>query len=334
MKRILKNRLSSKYRRTKKTASFSREGDPHSSGDFLSVLHETCAPDTWRDRVVQGDCLAVLRQMPSDLIDLVVTSPPYADSRKTTYGGVPPDKYVDWFLPIASELKRVLKPQGTFILNIKEKVVSSERHTYVMELVLGMRQQGWLWTEEFIWHKKNCYPGKWPNRFRDAWERCLQFNKQKKFQMHQESVMVPMGDWAKTRLKCLSETDRRRDNSRVESGFGKKIANWIGREMAYPPNVLHFSTECGNKNHSAAFPIMLPKWFIKLFTKECNVVLDPFLGSGTTAVAAQALNRHYLGIELQPEYVRLADEFLQNASHKAKLTSNGQSHPQTYSAVR
>ena len=71
-----------------------------------------------------------------------------------------------------------------------------------------MQQQGWLWTEEYIWHKKNSYPGKWPNRFRDAWERCLQFNKQKKFKMYQERVMVPMGDWAKTRLKNLSEIDK------------------------------------------------------------------------------------------------------------------------------
>ena len=50
-----------------------------------------------------------------------------------------------------------------------------------MELILSMRKQGWLWTEEFIWHKKNCYPGKWPNRFRDAWERLLQFNKNEDF---------------------------------------------------------------------------------------------------------------------------------------------------------
>lgn len=334
-KRTHSTKTAARYPSHKRTASFSRAGTPRSATrDLLSALHETCAPDAWRDRVVQGDCLTVLRQMPSDLADLIVTSPPYADSRKNTYGGIPPDKYVDWFLPIAAELKRVLKPQGTFILNIKEKVVSAERHTYVMELILGMRRQGWLWTEEFIWHKKNCYPGKWPNRFRDAWERCIQFNKQKKFYMHQENVMVPMGEWAKARLKHLSETDKRRDNSRVESGFGKKIANWIGREMAYPSNVLHFSTECGNKNHSAAFPVTLPKWFIKLFTKDCGLVLDPFLGSGTTAAAAQALSRHYIGIEVQPEYVGLAREALNHPPHSVRITSNGQSHAPAYPAVR
>jgi site-specific DNA-methyltransferase (adenine-specific)/site-specific DNA-methyltransferase (cytosine-N4-specific) len=123
-----------------------------------------------------GDCKEQLKFLSDNSVDLVVTSPPYADQRKNTYGGIGHDKYVEWFLPISAQLLRVLKPTGTFILNIKEKVVEGERSTYVMELILEMRKQGWLWTEEFIWHKKNCYPGKWPNRFRDAWERLLQFS--------------------------------------------------------------------------------------------------------------------------------------------------------------
>ncbi len=171
-----------------------------------------------------------------------------------------------------------------------------------MELILEMRKRGWLWTEEFIWHKKNSYPGKWPNRFRDSWERLIQFNKQKKFNMYQEAVMVPMGDWAKSRLKNLSETDKIRDESKVGSGFGKNISNWLTRDKAYPTNVLHLATECGNRNHSAAFPEALPEWFIKLFTKPGDCVLDPFAGSGTTNLVAQRMGRHSLGIEILPEY--------------------------------
>lgn len=243
-----------------------------------------------------GDSRQVLKKFPDNSVDLIVTSPPYADQRKGTYGGLQPDKYVDWFLPITKELFRVLKPTGTFILNIKEKVVEGERSTYVMELILEMRKQGWLWTEEFIWHKKNCYPGKWPNRFRDAWERLLQFNKDKKFNMYQEEVMVPMGDWAKSRLKNLSNTDKIRDNSRVGSGFGKNISNWLTRDKAYPTNVLHLATECSNKSHSAAFPEELPEWFIKLFTNEKDIVLDPFMGSGTTIFVANRMKRHAIGI--------------------------------------
>lgn len=249
-----------------------------------------------------GDCEEILKRIPDNFIDLIFTSPPYADQRKKTYGGIHPDEYVDWFLPKTEQLLRVLKPTGTFVLNIKEKVVSGERSTYVIELILAMRKQGWFWTEEFIWHKRNSYPGKWPNRFRDSWERLLQFNKCKKFNMYQTEVMVPMGDWAKTRLSKLSETDKLRDESKVGSGFGKNISNWLNREKAYPTNVLHLATECNNKSHSATFPEGLPEWFIKLFSKVGDTVLDPFMGSGTTNIVANRLHRNSIGIEIIPEY--------------------------------
>jgi DNA modification methylase len=235
------------------------------------------------------------------------------------YGGVHPDEYVEWFLPISAELKRVLKPTGSFVLNIKERVVNGERHTYVIELILKMREQGWLWTEEYIWHKKNTYPGKWPNRFRDAWERCLHFTKQKQFKMFQEAVMVPMGEWRHSRLRKLNENDLRRDVSRVGSGFGKRVANWIGREWAYPTNVLHMATECYNRNHAATFPVDLPSWFIKLFTEPGDVVLDPFIGSGTTAVACVRLGRRYIGFEWNPQYVQVARQRLEKESRQPNL---------------
>ncbi len=267
--------------------------------------------------IILGDCLEILKDFEASSVDLIVTSPPYADQRKETYGGINPDDYVEWFLPISEELLRVLKPTGTFILNIKEKVVNGERHTYAIELILRMKKQGWLWTEEFVWHKKNCHPGKWPNRFRDAWERLLQFNKNKKFNMYQDSVMVPMGDWSKTRLKYLSKTDLIRNNSKVGSGFGKNISNWIGRTKAYPTNVLHIAPETGNKQHSAVFPKELPTWFIKLFTKRGDIVLDPFLGSGTTSIAAIELERNSIGIEINKKYYNLA---ITNANKVIKKT--------------
>ena len=269
--------------------------------------------------IILGNCLDVLKKMKTNSVDLIVTSPPYSDQRGSTYGGIKPDKYVEWFKPITKELLRVLKPTGTFVLNIKEKVSDGERHTYVLELILEMRKQGWLWTEEFIWHKKNCFPGKWPNRFRDSWERLLQFNKQKNFNMYQDEVRVPMGDWTKTRLKNLSETDKRRDNSKVGSGFGKNVSNWVGRELAYPTNVLHMATESGNKKHSAAFPKELPNWFIKLFTKPGDIVLDPFLGSGTTCVVAKGLGRNSIGIEILKEYHDIAKTNIENVQNTLPL---------------
>lgn len=123
--------------------------------------------------------------------------------------------------------------------------------------------------------------------------------------MYQEEVMVPMGDWANSRLKTLSDTDKIRDTSKVGSGFGKNISNWLDRDKAYPTNVLHLATECNNKNHSAAFPEELPEWFIKLFTKEYDTVLDPFMGSGTTLIVANRMKRNSIGIDIVPEYCEM-----------------------------
>ena len=273
------------------------------------------ATETARAVLLLGDCRHELANVDDDSVDLIVTSPPYANQRAATYGGVKPADYVDWFLPIAAQLYRVLKPSGTFVLNIKEPAVNGERHTHVIELILEMRRrQGWLWTEEFVWHKKNCYPGKWPNRFRDSWERLLQFNKQRKFKMNQDAVMVPVGDWYDNRMRNLSETDRIRDESKVGSGFGKKVENWLGRGMVYPTNVLHRATECGNRNHSAVFPYWLPEWFIDLFTDPGDTVLDPFIGSGTTAFAALDKGRNVIGIEKhKPYYQALRERLAQDA---------------------
>jgi DNA modification methylase len=267
--------------------------------------------------LLQGDCRNELARVRTESVDLIVTSPPYANQRANTYGGVKPADYVAWFLPIAHELQRVLKPTGTFILNIKEPAVNGERHTHVIEIILEMRKQGWLWTEEFVWHKKNCYPGKWPNRFRDSWERLLQFNKQRKFKMNQQAVMVPVGDWYENRMRNLSETDRVRDESKVGSGFGKKVENWLGRDKVYPTNVLHGATECGNRNHSAVFPYWLPEWFIELFTDPGDTVLDPFIGSGTTAFAALDKGRNVIGIELHKPYYEDLRRKLENEARLA-----------------
>lgn len=151
--------------------------------------------------------------------------------------------------------------------------------------------------------------------------------------MYQDQVMVPMGDWAKTRLKKLGKNDVVRLESRVGSGFGKNIANWLGRDMAYPDNVLHFATECSNKNHSAAFPEALPEWFIRLFTQPGGWVLDPFAGSGTTNCAALRLGRNSVGVEMSEEYAVLAEQSLReltgyqngDAEH-AKVDSAGGSY--------
>ena len=275
-------------------------------------------------RILHGDCLEVIpRDVGRRTVDLVVTSPPYADQRQKNYGGIHPDRYVEWFLPRAEAIRDSLRPTGSFVLNIKERAVNGERHPYVLELILALRKQGWRWVDEYCWHKKNAYPGKWPNRFRDAWERLLHFTVRKDFKMRQEAVMVPMGDWKDARLRRLSPTDMLRDESRHGSGFGKKVENWVGRDRAYPTNVLHMATECGYRGHPACFPEQLPTWFIKLFTDEGDTVLDPFAGSGTTLVAAQKLRRVGIGIDASAEYCTVMQRRLYGASTNMVAASGG-----------
>ena len=112
-------------------------------------------------RLICGDCATTIKQglIPPQSVHLIVTSPPYADQRKNLYDSIHPDAYVEWFLPKAAAFQQTLTPDGSFVLNIKEKVVDGERHTYVLDLIKALREQGWRWVDEYCWHKKNCYPG-------------------------------------------------------------------------------------------------------------------------------------------------------------------------------
>ncbi len=255
--------------------------------------------DAFYNRVHFGDCLDILPTFPDDSIDLIVTSPPYADARKHTYGGVPPDEYVGWFCARAEHMLRILKPTGSLVLNIKEKAVEGERHTYVLDLILALKREvGFRWVEEYIWHKTTAAPGKWRYRFRDAWERLIHFSKTPDLKMNQDAVKVPVGEWTKRRLANMSANDRSRHESATQSKIGRRMAAWEGKKLVYPTNVLHKSPIAHNTGHSAAFPEWMPEFFIQLFTDEGDIVLDPFLGSGTSYRVAKRLNRVAVGIEL------------------------------------
>jgi site-specific DNA-methyltransferase (adenine-specific) len=283
--------------------------------------------DVLFNKIYHGDCAVALSQIADDSVNLIVTSPPYADKRKNSYGGTHSDKYVEWFMPIATQLYRVLKNDGSFVLNIKEHPTNGERETYVLELILEMKRQGWRWVEEYCWYKKNSFPGKWTNRFRDSWERCLHFTKSTDFKMYQDEVTVPIGDWAQKRFKSMTENDFVRYISKNNTHLGRNVSNWLNRKKVYPHNVLVFEEEHRlylsnvienavdgtSKNHSAIFPIELPSWFIKVFSKVDDVILDPFLGSGTTAVAAVLHNRNYIGVEIIKDYFEEAEKNINEA---------------------
>lgn len=262
--------------------------------------------------IINDDCNEILKNrniFPDKSIDLIMTSPPYAGKRGKKYPTIKVEDYVDWFSEISLELYRILKPRGSFILNIKEGVKDYERQTYVLELVLQLKKQGWMWTEEYCWNKQNSFPGSWPNRFRDGWERCFHFTKQRDIKIYKEKVKVPIGSWAKNRINKINiASNYKKHNSATGSGFNRRVSNWDGKKKVHPDNVLSFSTVSTNLNHSAAYPIELPQWFIKLLTLKNNIVLDPFMGSGTTALAALSLNRRYIGIEILTEYVKLTSD--------------------------
>jgi len=124
--------------------------------------------------------------------------------------------------------------------------------------------------------------------------------------------MVPMGAWKQERFKTDKKPDQSRNASGTGNTFTRQVANWKDRDMAYPTNVISLPTECGNTGHSAAYPVDLPSWFIKLFTLPGGIVLDPFMGSGTTGVAAKRLDRNFVGCEVETEFAQLAATRISN----------------------
>lgn len=263
--------------------------------------------------ILQGDCLDVLKGLEGSSVNLIVTSPPYGKQRQSTYGGVDPEKYSEWFIPRAQEMRRVLRDDGSFILNIWEHVENKQRHPYVLKLVLDMIDDGWCWIEEYIWRKKNPVPGGTSIRVRDAWEHLYHFAKTTDLQIFTRAVDVP-ARWMPENRKNLegpkstngsglsgSRVHRRRERDNG-SGFGTNDGAMAGARVAMAHNIIETIVGGSRQSHPGAFPMDIPMFFIKLFTKPGDIVLDPFAGSGTTLEAAYKLGRKPIGIDIHKEY--------------------------------
>ena len=277
------------------------------------LFHDKETPKPALYKIINGDCLGALSSLESNSVNLIVTSPPYGKQREDVYGGVDPECYSEWFLPRAREMRRVLRNDGSFILNIWEHVEKGQRHPYVLKLVLDMIDDGWLWIEEYIWQKNNPVPGKRKNRVLDCWEHLYHFAKTTDIKCFTRAVDVPARwDWKgrKRRNGPISgngsgmsgaKAPRRRTRANG-SGFGTTDESMIGQEVAMAHNVIKTNVGVSRQDHPATFPEEIPSFFIKLFTEPGDTVLDPFAGSGTTLSAAYKLGRKSIGIEVQKRY--------------------------------
>lgn len=263
------------------------------------------------NKLMLGDCLERMKKIESGSVDMILTSPPYADRRKKCYEGKHSSEYVDWFLEFATEFMRILKPTGSFFLNIKPHCDKGERDLYVMKLVIALKEDiGFRFTDEFTWTKLGV-PGKFTGRFKNAFEPVYHFTKLKGFTHNPYSVAKEATEESKARYKrkACGETK----NGSGFAGMRKEITN----TLALPSNHLHFVQKSNQytsqKNHPAVYPLELCDFFIKAFSNEGDVVLDPFMGSGTTGVAAKSLNRNFIGIEMDEVYFNIAKDRIEGS---------------------
>ena len=250
-----------------------------------------------------GPCMELLARIPDESLDLVVTSPPYDGQPK--YGnGEAYDRawFVEQFLAVTQELKRVLRPTGSFILNYRSKRNAGERGVLQYELVLWLRDQGWNFCEDFIWGKPSPPPGRWNRHLKDAVEYCFQFSKSKEWAFYPEQALKP-ARWDRKDVERRKRLAHNYVRVNEPSGHGRHRIN-AGPDMVRPSTLLTFEPEFepNPTEHPARFPVALPSFFIELCTRPGDVVFDPFGGTGTTGLAAEILGRQWLLSELDGHY--------------------------------
>jgi DNA modification methylase len=245
---------------------------------------------TQNGSVIIGDCEKVLSDVPSASIDLVVTSPPYDGQPKYGNG----ERYLrEWyretFLAVAREILRVLKPRGSFILNYRSRRQGDERGTLQYELVFWLREEGFLFCEDFIWGKPSPPPGRFNRFLKDAVEYCFHFAKKPNWQFFPQHCLSP-ARWDirdRERRKRLAHNYERVN---APSGQGRKRVQ-AGPDLVRPSTLLTCEPDftANPTRHPARFPVQIPEFFINLLTQPGQLVLDPFAGTCTTAVAAEKL---------------------------------------------
>src|ERR1044072_8389418 len=275
-------------------------------------------------RQLAGDSRHVLAKLPSESVDLIITSPPFSLLRKKTYGNEDQDSYVAWLSDFGAAAKRVLKPTGSFVLDLGGAYQRSRpvRSLYNFRVLLDFCDRlGYELAEEFFWFNpaKLPTPIEWVNkrkiRAKDAVNTVWWFSKTDWPKANISNVLLPYSD----RMKKLLEDPAKFYTPRGRPS-GHDIAEGFGRDNggAIPPNLLQIPNTDSNsfylrtckglnrESHPARFPSALPEFFIKFLTDPGDIVLDIFSGSNTTGFVAESLRRRWLSIELDHAYACLS----------------------------
>lgn len=265
----------------------------------------------------QGDALALLASMPSDSVDLVVTSPPYALHFKKEYGNVAKEAYVEWFRPFGREIFRVLKQQGSFVLNIggSYNAGTPTRSLYQFKLLLMLCDQvGLHLAQEYFWFNpaKLPSPAEWVNvrriRLKDSVEYVWWLGKTSNPKADNRKVLTKYSEDMKRLLRNGYRSKERPSGHKITQKFadrgGSIPSNLLERgNNESNSEYIRLCEETGQKPHPARFPAALPEFFIKFLTDPGDLVVDPFAGSNTTGAVAEGQGRRWLAFELEPRYV-------------------------------
>lgn len=272
-------------------------------------------------RIHTGDALHVLRTLPDQSVDMVLTSPPYFRLRDYQIDGqlgLEPhvDDWATQIQAVASELHRVLKDSGTFWLNLGDTYSThaaqgSERKSLLLapeRVALGMTDGGWILRNKIIWAKANPMPTSVRDRLNTGHEYLYVFARQAKYHFDLDAIRVPH---TTTRTASKNSSARaglpsgwRGPNGGDSAGLGSlHAAGSVGHPLGKNPgDVWRIPSSNYRGGHHATFPLELARRAIRAGCPEGGVVLDPFIGAGTTAVAAEELGRQWLGIDLNPDF--------------------------------
>ena len=299
------------------------------------------------NKIYCGDALDILKTLPNESIDMVITSPPYYGLRD--YGvegqlGLEKtfQEYLDNLILIFNEVKRVLKAEGTCWVNLgdsysgsnikyqgqkpgKTNLPNKSLLQIPSRFAIMMVDNGWILRNEIIWHKPNCMPSSVNDRFTVDYEKLFFFTKNKKYYFEQQKELMKTTDIKPSRG---SKGVIGQDN------LGLRKQDLIGRndytgfnDRYNPPNdlmrnkrsVWSINTKPLKETHFATFPEELIETPIKAGCPENGVVLDVFMGSGTTGMVAKRLNRNYIGIDLKEDYCKLARKRINKVYYQMKL---------------